>query len=129
MMCYCGSNVAFSQCCEPYIYGNKAPQTASQLMRSRYTAFCINDVDYLNKTTSLPPITSIDSSIRWTGLTIIKSMKGGASDSTGIVEFNAFFIEENIDYILHEISQFKKQNECWLYCHGTSSISPLDSPK
>lgn len=51
MTCPCCSEKPFSECCEPFISGEQLPQTPEELMRSRYTAYTLVDVEYLIKTT------------------------------------------------------------------------------
>ncbi|NER81006.1 MAG: zinc chelation protein SecC, partial [Leptolyngbya sp. SIO1D8] len=46
-LCPCGSQRPFSACCEPYLLGQAIAPTAEALMRSRYTAYCQSNVDYL----------------------------------------------------------------------------------
>ena len=46
--CYCGSKLAFAKCCKPYLEKHRAAPTPEALMRSRYSAFCTGDVDYLS---------------------------------------------------------------------------------
>lgn len=47
MSCYCGSAQNFAICCLPFIEGKQKPATAEQLMRSRYSAYCVAHVDYI----------------------------------------------------------------------------------
>ncbi len=39
MLCPCGSNKPYTDCCARYVEGNKHAPTAEALMRSRYTAY------------------------------------------------------------------------------------------
>src|SRR5205823_5740284 len=48
--CPCGSAKPLDACCGPIVDGKLAAQTAEALMRSRYTAFTLNRVDYLVET-------------------------------------------------------------------------------
>lgn len=48
--CPCGSTEEFESCCSPYISGNRLAPTAEALMRSRYTAFTLGDLDYIEST-------------------------------------------------------------------------------
>ena len=45
--CPCGSELSYAECCEPVIKGEKAAETAEQLMRSRYSAYVKTEIDYL----------------------------------------------------------------------------------
>ena len=44
--CYCKSGLAFSECCEPILRVLEVAPTALSLMRSRYAAYCLGDVNY-----------------------------------------------------------------------------------
>lgn len=50
MGCYCGSGQAFASCCQPFLTGTAQPQTALQLMRSRYSAYCSGHIQYIKNT-------------------------------------------------------------------------------
>ncbi|MEM8637669.1 MAG: YchJ family metal-binding protein [Cyanobacteria bacterium P01_G01_bin.54] len=39
-----------SHCCGPYLQGQRPAPTAEQLMRSRYSAYCTKNIDYLVST-------------------------------------------------------------------------------
>lgn len=45
--CPCCSGKQYSLCCEPFLKGNQIPASAEQLMRSRYSAYVMQDADYL----------------------------------------------------------------------------------
>ena len=49
--CPCGTNKAYSQCCEPLIRGERQAATPEELMRSRYSAYAKTEVDYIINTT------------------------------------------------------------------------------
>ncbi|WP_255187288.1 YchJ family protein [Methylomonas rapida] len=120
--CLCGSGLNYSDCCGPYHAGEKLPATAEQLMRSRFTAYALRNVDYLLASwdTSKRPA-SIDFSketAAWQTLQIIDCKKGGAKDSKGIVEFKAYYSQDGESYFMHEISRFVKTNQRWLYLDG-----------
>lgn len=50
MWCYCGSALTFSDCCQPLLAGSNKAATALQLMRSRYSAYCTGNIDYIANT-------------------------------------------------------------------------------
>ena len=50
--CPCGSS-EYSSCCQPLHLGQSVAQSAEQLMRSRYSAFAKQHIDYIVKTTAL----------------------------------------------------------------------------
>lgn len=136
LLCHCGSPVNFGQCCGRFIEESKLPETAEQLMRSRFTAFKLKEFQYLIDThqtgqaTSPTKISDFDLSIQWLGLKVIATSLGTASDCRGLVEFVAFYQQSNGKdntkvKQLHEKSEFTKNNEQWLYISGI----PLDDLK
>jgi len=102
--CWCGSRRAFSSCCESYLNQMAIAPTAEALMRSRYSAFCTGNVDYLMAThrpsaqlaqqSDADERTQLDRSIKrtqWINLLIIKTQRGQKKDKTGRVEFVAAY--------------------------------------
>lgn len=119
--CPCDSGVSFGRCCAPFHRGELAP-TAERLMRSRYAAFVVGDVDYIVRTwhpRTRPETVSIDPELSWTGLRIIEAQAGGAADTTGEVEFTASFIEgsgsSETSGEYHERSRFVRLAGKWWY--------------
>lgn len=127
--CPCGSGANYSSCCEPFIRGTAKPPTAEKLMRSRYTAFTISDIDYLKKT--LAPESSHDFDVKstrewaqkskWKGLKILSTDKGTENDKKGVVEFVATYEYKGDSIEHHEVSQFRKSPEGqWFFVDGDS---------
>ena len=48
--CPCGSTVPYADCCAPFHRGDREPPDATSLMRSRFAAFSLKNVDYLFRT-------------------------------------------------------------------------------
>lgn len=46
-ICFCSSQKSFESCCKPYLNGTQHAPTAEALMRSRYSAYVLHEVDYL----------------------------------------------------------------------------------
>jgi SEC-C motif-containing protein len=118
--CYCNSNKLFSECCEPYILGIQKAPTAKELMASRYSAYCIHDVNYLMGTTHISTrkfhnkneTLDFATKNQWVKLEIINF-------SEAIVEFKAYYIDENNNnQIHHEKSKFRKEEGNWFYVDG-----------
>lgn len=129
MKCPCGSKEEFSKCCEPILQGKTLPETAEKLMRSRYTAFTLSNVDYLKKT--LAPESRADFDVeatqkwaadaKWKGLKIISTEKGGPDDKKGVVEFRATYQMEDEALDHHEVAKFRKSDSGqWYFVDGDS---------
>jgi len=124
-MCPCGEPLPYQECCGPLHQQQRSATSAKNLMRSRYCAFCVGEVDYLLQT--LAPekrrdgdrtdIQHIVDKTQWLGLKIIRVEAGDEEDDQGLVEFCAFFNDQGIRQ-LHEISQFEKRDGKWLYVGG-----------
>ena len=124
--CPCGSGKESVECCVPYISGEKPAPTAEALMRSRYSAYALNELDYLK--VSLAPEAlkdHDDSSVKewaekaeWIGLAIHDKWAGEEGDEAGIVEFSANY-EIDGELLTHrERAEFKKFGENWRYVDG-----------
>ncbi|TKB02228.1 zinc chelation protein SecC [Alteromonas portus] len=50
MRCYCCSSKPFNECCEPFIKGVEYPNSAEQLMRSRFSAYATAHYQYILET-------------------------------------------------------------------------------
>lgn len=119
--CYCQSGYSFRDCCGAFIAGKSMPRTAEKLMRSRYTAFVLHDAAYLVKTwhPATRPLSLQLDDLKWLGLKVVQSIKGGAHDSEGVVEFVARYKLGGRASRLHEISRFERIGEEWFYLDGT----------
>jgi len=128
-VCPCGSEFPYSACCEPIISGTKDAVTAQELMRSRYTAFTLANVDYLMrshsaKTRPIKERKSIEKwakSVVWMGLTVLNTQAGEATDEIGYVEFEALYLENGQPQQIHEKSLFRRENGKWVYVSGVHS--------
>lgn len=118
--CYCGNNVSFQNCCEPYIRGIKNAPTAETLMRSRYSAFATGAADYLVNTTHISKrrfhnkkdILDWSQANKWLKLEVLASTEN-------TVTFKAYYLDENLKAQVHyEHSTFKLENEKWFYVDG-----------
>ena len=50
-VCPCCSGRKFNACCAPFLSGSALPQTAEQLMRSRFAAYVTRNAEYIIRTT------------------------------------------------------------------------------
>ena len=118
--CPCGSADQYLSCCGRYLEGGEFPETAEQLMRSRYCAYIHRRTDYLLATwhSSTRPLT-LDlkgDSVTWLELKVIQAQNDAV---TGVVEFVARHKVNGKAHRLHEVSQFIKEHGRWVYVHGT----------
>ena len=123
--CPCGSSHYYSKCCGPFLTYQKKPETAEQLMRSRYSAFVTENEPYLLNTwqlTQRPNKVDFDSKAKWLGLKIIQCKAGLASDSYGWVKFIARYKIAGKAERIEELSVFIKEKDQWLY------VSAEDKP-
>jgi SEC-C motif domain protein len=77
--CPCGSGEVFAQCCRPLHAGERPAATAEELMRSRYCAYVVGDMDYVWRTwhPRTRPEALTPSDAQWTGLEILDTVAGG----------------------------------------------------
>lgn len=121
--CPCGFAVDFNHCCGRYINPTVSmqlvPQTAEELMRSRYTAYVMGDGKYLSQTwhhTTRPTkMLSEQAQTKWVDLTIINTINGKSDDRDGVVEFVARCKINGKMMKLHEKSRFIKEDGQWFY--------------
>lgn len=118
--CWCGSLLSPAACCLPHIEGSSIPETAEQLMRSRYSAYVLQRTDYLQATwhvTTRPPQDMNDDGpgIKWTGL-IVHAHE--SNDNEAIVSFTASCKVSGRLSRMHERSRFVHEDGRWWYVDG-----------
>lgn len=121
--CYCGNFKAFSSCCQPFLLQEKTPETAEQLMRSRYSAFVTENQAYLLQSWAKgkhPQSISFDPATKWLGLKVIRCKNGLATDNEGWVEFVARYKIGGKAERIEELSHFIKENDKWVYVEEES---------
>ena len=124
--CPCGSGKTYNDCCRDFHIGKASPQTAEQLMRSRYAAFFFRLADYLVSTqhpdTRGPNLRKeLDAmlpTVMWRSLTVLSSSKGQAEDKKGKVEFTAQYHEDEKLQEMYEHSRFRRHKGNWKYLDG-----------
>ena len=125
--CPCGSEKTLADCCALIHADESLAVNAEQLMRARYTAFVINNIDFVinsyhsscNAHLERDEIASA-AEIDWLKLQIINSSK--ALDETAFVEFKAWYMEDGQLQLMHERSRFLKERageqRVWRYIDG-----------
>ena len=113
--CPCGNPLhdGYDACCGPLLRGERQAATAEELMRSRYTAYAVGDLDHVWRTwhPRTRPVTIEPSGPTWRGLTVLRTEAGGQDDDAGVVEFRA----EHEGGSLHEVSTFERRAGRWFY--------------
>lgn len=125
-LCPCKSELNYNICCQPFHNGKAKPDTAEQLMRSRYSAYFFRKVEYLVETTHpdtrdsnlRKELTESINQVNWSFLTIVNISRGGIGDKTGKVEFIADYFQNGEPFELHELSRFKRHKGNWKYLDG-----------
>jgi len=123
--CHCGSRKTREDCCLPFLTGTSKPETPEQLMRSRYSAFCVRNIDYLMATrhsSGQQPderevLGATVQETQWLGLKVMKTGRDGSDQDVGYVEFSAFYKNTGIGQH-HENSRFIRENGQWYYVDG-----------
>ena len=126
-MCPCGSEEPFGRCCLPLHLGERRAETAEQLMRSRYSAYAVDNLDYVWQTwhpKTRPARVTAEPGLTWTGLEIVDTVDGG--DESGEVEFRAHYRQSRpgpsapavAAGTLHERSRFAVRARRWFYVDG-----------
>lgn len=127
MNCYCCSGEDFADCCQPFLNGNSKPPTAEILMRSRYSAYVLKDVDYILHTThpstrkfhDRESIKNWAEQTSWQKLEILSTADGNAKDKKGTVEFKAHYLDaDSQPHVHHEYSRFLKESGKWFFVDG-----------
>ncbi len=122
-VCPCGSEKNYVACCGRFIENKELPATPEELMRSRYTAYTLVNIPYIEETMTSPAIDDFPADearewakrAKWLKLEIIDTTVAG---DEGTVEFIAHYSEKNKKQRLHEISSFRREHNKWLYVDG-----------
>ena len=129
MQCPCNPTQLYKNCCKKAHTDIRTVETAEELMRSRYSAFVLANIDYLQKShysktrpskREKKEIEDWTNSVHWVKLAIVDTIDGLKTDTKGVVEFKAFFMEDKQVIILHEKSNFCKENGHWVYVDGSN---------
>jgi SEC-C motif-containing protein len=121
--CPCNTGLPLSECCGRLHDGSATAATAEQLMRSRYSAFVLGDVEYLLATwhpSTRPRRLHLDDGVRWTGLEVLATTGGSLLAAEGTVEFRAHYVVAGREGAQHENSRFAREAGQWRYVDGVS---------
>ena len=125
MSCVCGQEPSTEACCGRYIKGDQSAPTPEALMRSRYAAYVLEEIDYLEHSHHPDKRHEMDrdgaiqwsASAEWLGLDILAT-EAGETDDEGIVEFNAKYQVDDKLINHRERALFKRHKGRWYYFDG-----------
>jgi SEC-C motif-containing protein len=100
--------------------------TAEALMRARYTAYTLGEIDFILGTHAPSAAEEADREgteqwskrATWLGLEVVSTEGGKAKDDQGTVEFIAHYEMDGRKVAHHERSQFRKTDGKWRYLDG-----------
>ena len=122
--CPCGTNQEYLSCCGLYINKDLLADSPEKLMRSRYSAYTLGKIAYIQKTMRGKALLGFNPKdaarwsrhVKWLGLRVLKVTP--EDENRGFVEFIASFEDSGILRSIHEVSEFEKINDCWFYIDG-----------
>ena len=125
--CPCRSKKSFRECCSVYINGQALPATPEALMRSRYTAYSLANINYIMETMKGRAIENYDKEeaqtwakrVRWLGLDVLNTKTDALK---GWVEFIAHYSDQGIKQKIEEVSEFHFEDGRWFYVDGVHSL-------
>jgi SEC-C motif domain protein len=129
--CECGLGPSTEECCGRFIFGGQKAKTPEALMRSRYTAYVLGEIDHIVKTHEPAGRHEIDEkgarewskSADWLGLEV-HTAKGGEEDEVGEVEFTARYAMKGRQVNHRERATFKRIDGTWFYHDGDMVKAP-----
>lgn len=125
--CPCGSGLSYKACCRPLHLKKTKAKTAEALMRSRFCAYYLAKQKpelsrYILTTWCLetrPGEMDLSHQPSWTKLKIHRTEQGQMQDKNGLVEFSAYYIEDQDDVEFREVSEFlRTEKGDWCYLKG-----------
>ena len=112
----------YKNCCGRYITGAEIAPDAQALMRSRYTAYTLENEPYLQKSwhpkTRPAEVMRNQEACKWISLSILSYQQ---EEQTATVEFIARYKMNGRAEKLHETSRFVCEEGQWLYLDGVFS--------
>lgn len=126
--CPCHSGLPYKSCCSDLHRELKPPADALALMRSRYSAFALQNADYIIKTTHTKNPAYIKSTACWrkeilsfssrTEFLGLKVVSFEPAEDASFVTFTAFLKQGESDVSFSEKSRFEKERGKWKYLSG-----------
>ncbi|ENX40803.1 MULTISPECIES: YchJ family protein [Acinetobacter] len=123
--CPCGHG-PYAECCQPLHLKQQSALNAEQLMRSRYSAFALQQIDYILETTALGQQSALDraaiadwsKSNQWLKLELIE-YQPKLDKTHALVEFKAHYHDGKQAHVHHEVSHFVLHQQHWYFLDPT----------
>ncbi len=126
--CPCGTERSYAECCQPYHKGESLPKDALALMRSRYCAYALSEVQYLidttdkrnpqynpNKSQWKQDLSTFIKETEFFRLVILEDIPG---DKESFVTFHAQLFHKDRNASFTERSRFEYIHDRWYYVDG-----------
>lgn len=134
-ICPCQSQRAYADCCQPFHRQEMWPADAEELMRSRYSAYTLQDIDYIVQTTVPSQQESLNTAAMqtwsretdWRGLDVLSHVSGIGKNHAQ-VEFTAYFNSGGKVQHHHERSAFVKIDGRWYFIDPTVPLPTMKQP-
>ncbi|WP_416191347.1 YchJ family protein [Neisseria sp. CCUG12390] len=134
--CPCQPQRPYADCCRPFHVQNKFPATAEELMRSRYSAYVLQKIDYIVETTvpsqqnllNQADMSAWSRETEWLGLDVLQHMPNIGKQHAQVA-FTAHFREAGgKTQHHHELSAFVKINSRWYFIDPTVPLPAMKQP-
>ncbi|ATB28802.1 YchJ family protein [Melittangium boletus] len=138
-LCPCSSGLRYRACCGRYHSGAAEAPDAEALMRSRYSAFALREVEYLWRTLHpehpdrarpkddfLREVRAQASALKYPRLQVLDRQLADVG-GTAVVLFHAHVFEKGRDRSFVERSEFQHDGTGWRYLRGESR-APRELP-
>lgn len=128
--CPCGSGLPLATCCQPLHLGQPAT-SAEALMRSRYSAYVLGNIDYLRATTLPVQQSALDTEAmrewsnnsQWLGLSVEAHQPLGGAPPRSTVTFVARWRDAQGEHAHREHSAFVQLDDRWYFIDPTVRIN------
>lgn len=134
--CPCQSARAYADCCGPFHLHRKNPASAEELMRSRYSAYVLHEIDYIVETTvpaqqhllNKAALSAWSRETEWLGLDVLRHVPN-IGKRHAQVEFVAHFRDSDGQAQQHrELSAFVKTDGRWYFIDPTVPLPSMKQP-
>ncbi len=125
--CPCGSKKTYINCCKIF-HDGKNPTTALELMKSRFTAFVVGNINYIINTTHEDNIEYSSDKSKWrediqdvvnsTDFNKLEILEFIDGEEEAYVTFKLGLKQKGLDTSFTEKSKFLKIDGKWLYRSG-----------